>query len=475
MKSFTWPVGPEFPITQYFGTNPGGANPAGGHTGMDFATPAGTPIYAPGDGKILLADWVDDTWQDNLLWLRGGISVVLDCGDTEPTFVFGHLSRTDRNAGDWVRQGDIIGYTGNTGYSSGPHLHFEALLPGYVLGSPTLGRSDPRKVCSGYWTGKPAAVVPAGSTTSSPGTATRTVTTQGANARTLPFSTAPKAVGYPDGFDLGAKIAVVGYVKGEAVTPGNDAWYKTVSGLYMWANAAGDDIGGLAYLGDMSGQKPAPPQAPAPAPAPAPQPTPAPAAYDFALDFATITREDGVVIRVEKRPAAEGNFARGNGPTVNAVVIHQMGTPGVDTIVSTTNTFQKPGAEVSAHWGVSGRTVYQYVAMSDRAYHAAGGNDMWGIETDPYQDEETVKTVRALLLAIDARRKVKLTLLLHRNVVGSRTSCGSLVDLARYDVVYPPAAPAPAPAPSLDEESVIRKFLGRVTEWLIATFVKAQK
>lgn len=148
--SYIWPLTPDIPITQHFGENPGGNNPPGGHNGIDFAAPVGTPVYAPGDGVIEWADWVDETWQDNPLWLMGGIAVILNCGDDEPSFVFGHLSDTPLNIGDRVRQGQELGHTGNTGHSSGPHLHFECLLPGYTLSSPTLGRSDPAGVCQGH-------------------------------------------------------------------------------------------------------------------------------------------------------------------------------------------------------------------------------------------------------------------------------------------------------------------------------------
>jgi GH25 family lysozyme M1 (1,4-beta-N-acetylmuramidase) len=209
---------------------------------------------------------VDDTWADNLLWLKGGISFVLDCGDAEPTFVFGHLNSSFFEPGDWVEAGTLIGYTGNTGMSSGPHLHFEALLPGYILASSTYGRTDPRKVCSRYWNANGNGLV-------------REVTVEGTKVRTAPWTNAPSAPGYEDGLSAGAQISVVGYAKGEAVIPGNDAWYKTKSGFYVWANNAGDNIEGLKYFGEVARPAdPAPAPAPAPTPPPAPEPTPPPVA-----------------------------------------------------------------------------------------------------------------------------------------------------------------------------------------------------
>jgi murein DD-endopeptidase MepM/ murein hydrolase activator NlpD len=155
--TYIWPLSPDIPVSQEFGSNPNnGVNPPGGHTGIDFAAAEGTPAVAVGDGVIELAGWVDETWQDNPFWMMGGISVILNCGDDQPRFTYGHLSRTDLNVGDRVRQGDLIGYTGNTGHSTGPHLHFEAIPPGYNMGNGTYGRVNPRRYCSGYWTGQAA-------------------------------------------------------------------------------------------------------------------------------------------------------------------------------------------------------------------------------------------------------------------------------------------------------------------------------
>lgn len=133
--------------TQNFRDYPNnGTNGAGGHTGNDEAVPVGTPVYAAGDGVIEYAGTFDNTYADNLLWLIdfGGNIMVLDCGDTEPTFVYAHLSRFVVPSGTRVRKGQLIALSGNSGTrTTGPHLHMEAIAPGYVLNSPTLGRVDP--------------------------------------------------------------------------------------------------------------------------------------------------------------------------------------------------------------------------------------------------------------------------------------------------------------------------------------------
>lgn len=133
--------------SQNFGDNPNnGTNGAGGHTGNDDAAPIGSEVHAAGDGIIEYAGQFDDTYADNLLWLIdfGGNILVLNCGDSEPTFVYAHLSQFLVKPGDRVRKGQVIAFSGNSGTrTTGPHCHNEAIAPGYVLNSPTLGRVNP--------------------------------------------------------------------------------------------------------------------------------------------------------------------------------------------------------------------------------------------------------------------------------------------------------------------------------------------
>lgn len=129
--------------SQNFGAN---ATIYGPHTGTDDAANIGTPVHAAGDGFIEWAGEFDDTYHDNLLWLlrMGGNIAVLNCGDAEPTFVYGHLHSFAVKRGDWVRKGQVIAYSGNTGFATtGAHLHTEAVPPGYVLAGVHLGRVNP--------------------------------------------------------------------------------------------------------------------------------------------------------------------------------------------------------------------------------------------------------------------------------------------------------------------------------------------
>jgi len=88
-----------------------------GYNGVDLAAPTGTPIYASASGMILISK--------NYGWNGGyGQYVVMEHPNKTQT-VYGHMSKNISYQGQYVAQGDIIGYVGSTGRSTGPHLHFE--------------------------------------------------------------------------------------------------------------------------------------------------------------------------------------------------------------------------------------------------------------------------------------------------------------------------------------------------------------
>lgn len=152
------PLREGIPISQEYGTNPGGYNPIGGHTGRDYAAFQGEKLVAIADGRVWFADhsynlpggpqgWAQRLFLDLTF---GGVLVVIEYDDVYA--IYAHLSRTDLNPGDWVRQGDLIGLSGKTGgASSGDHLHFE-ILPRYPnYGSPTYGRVHPAPYITGAY------------------------------------------------------------------------------------------------------------------------------------------------------------------------------------------------------------------------------------------------------------------------------------------------------------------------------------
>lgn len=90
------------------------------HTGIDFTAPTGTPIYATGNGRVVPP-------------IDGGSGygnhVVIDHGFGYKS-LYGHMFKTKVRIGQRVKRGELIGYVGNTGQSTGPHLHYEVMKNG---------------------------------------------------------------------------------------------------------------------------------------------------------------------------------------------------------------------------------------------------------------------------------------------------------------------------------------------------------
>ena len=99
------------------------------HRGTDFAAPEGTPIMASGDGVVIKASWCGG----------GGNCVKIKHNSTYST-VYAHLSKFSgvSKVGNRVKQGQVIGYVGSTGKSTGPHLHYEVIFNGKRINSQTL-------------------------------------------------------------------------------------------------------------------------------------------------------------------------------------------------------------------------------------------------------------------------------------------------------------------------------------------------
>lgn len=89
------------------------------HTGIDIAASQGSNLHAAASGKVLFAGW------------RGayGNAIIIDHGGSMSTF-YGHLSAISVKAGQEVKMNEVIGKIGSTGWSTGPHLHFEVRLDG---------------------------------------------------------------------------------------------------------------------------------------------------------------------------------------------------------------------------------------------------------------------------------------------------------------------------------------------------------
>jgi murein DD-endopeptidase MepM/ murein hydrolase activator NlpD len=114
--SFLWPAHGR--ITSYF-RQVGWTSPRG-HAGIDIAAPFGAPITAAATGQVVLATSAGGPY---------GTMIIIDHGDGIRT-VYGHLSQLDVDVGQRVDRGQLIGLCGSTGFSTGPHLHFEVRQEG---------------------------------------------------------------------------------------------------------------------------------------------------------------------------------------------------------------------------------------------------------------------------------------------------------------------------------------------------------
>jgi len=113
------------------------------HTGVDICAASGTPVKVTADGVVVRAEWAG----------RYGRLVVVDHGNGVQTW-YAHLSQFDVVAGQEVRRGDVIAFSGASGHVTGPHLHYEVRIGGTpvnpypwlahsALTAGSLGRQDP--------------------------------------------------------------------------------------------------------------------------------------------------------------------------------------------------------------------------------------------------------------------------------------------------------------------------------------------
>ncbi|OIP82312.1 MAG: peptidase M23 [Porphyromonadaceae bacterium CG2_30_38_12] len=92
------------------------------HAGMDFAAPSGTDIFATGSGTVVASGWQQG--YGNCVQVSHGYGYLT---------LYGHMSKIKVQKGQKVKRGQVIGLVGNTGKSTGPHLHYEVHLRGNVM------------------------------------------------------------------------------------------------------------------------------------------------------------------------------------------------------------------------------------------------------------------------------------------------------------------------------------------------------
>lgn len=229
----------QWPTTQGFGQFPGGVNPAGGHTGWDKGTPVGRPLRAPSDGIVMYegfpgtVDGSDNPW---LLVRGGGLCCVIDSADGLFTWTMGHLSQTLVSKGERVTKGQIVAYSGASGYVTGPHHHFGVLPDKWNVHNGTYGYINPAHVTKEYHVEKPPAPWN--------GRYTRGVVNQRSAPRIEPDNIVRV---------IPAQQLEIweGYVHGQEVTVDGvttDIWFQDKLG-YAWAGAfEGEGVGSLPDL-----------------------------------------------------------------------------------------------------------------------------------------------------------------------------------------------------------------------------------
>ena len=116
-----------YPVSGYVVTSRYGWRRSGFHTGIDYAVPYGTPIYAAEAGVVTVAQWSGN---------YGYLVKIQHPGGFETRYA--HCSRFAASVGDEVKKGDVIAYVGSTGNSTGPHVHLEIRYNGSSLDPETF-------------------------------------------------------------------------------------------------------------------------------------------------------------------------------------------------------------------------------------------------------------------------------------------------------------------------------------------------
>jgi murein DD-endopeptidase MepM/ murein hydrolase activator NlpD len=145
-ETFGWPIDNPI-ITQRFGKTVDSQRlyTSGSHSGVDFRAAVGTPIYAVGSGTIEGTGDTDKTCPKASFgkWIfirhNNGLSTA-----------YGHLSLIKVSTGQTIQKGDLIGYSGNTGHSTGPHLHLTVYASNGANGEEGARITErPSSACSG--------------------------------------------------------------------------------------------------------------------------------------------------------------------------------------------------------------------------------------------------------------------------------------------------------------------------------------
>lgn len=223
-----------------------------GHNGIDLGMGVGTPVYAADAGVIDFEGWGQNhSWMGN----PAGICVLIRHGWGYTGYA--HLSSTIIDRGQSVGKGQLIGYSGSTGASTGPHLHFETLPPNPNFRNGYAGRVNPHTyglVARG--TSDNPAPAPAQLAANQ-----RQVGSEPVNRRVEPNTQKPPI---PEQLAPGTVGDFNGWIRGETVN-GNNIWFRGAhSGNWFWSGAfTSQSTAGLEDLNPKEQPKPPAPSNPA--------------------------------------------------------------------------------------------------------------------------------------------------------------------------------------------------------------------
>lgn len=260
-KPFIWRPLKAWTITGAWGNSPDFYKRYGqkGHNGIDLRAKVGTAVYAVDDGTIAWEGWGKSGAGKYAGWMGDVAGIACFVRHEWGYSGYAHLSRTIVDAGQKVKRGQLIGYSGATGGVTGAHLHFEVLPLKPNFSNGYAGRVNPTSLVDirAYGWEPPKPKVDERVVKSDASLRVRKSPDRGA-----------KVV---KSLKTNAVVRILGWIKGESVA-GNNVWFKTVDG-FAWSG--GFTSTSKSSLPDLTPAPPKP-EPPKEEPKPEPEPTPEP-------------------------------------------------------------------------------------------------------------------------------------------------------------------------------------------------------
>jgi hypothetical protein len=450
-----------------------------GHNGIDLGMPTGTPVFASDAGVVQF-----EGWGQNNSWMGtpAGICVLLrhPWGYTG----YAHMSSTIINNGQSVTKGQLLGYSGNTGASTGPHLHWETLPPNPDFRNGFAGRVNPHNY----------GVVARGTTATPtpPAVAAnqRTSGSQPVNRRLDPNTSrppidpqlAPNTVGDFDG-----------WVRGETVE-GNNIWFRGAhSGNWFWSGGfTSQSTAGLTDLNPVTPPTPPTPEPVPPTPEPTPEPTRKPVSETTPNWDASAPTVNPVYPRPEPKPTGvvlpdvitqRTEAVSVNGYTIgrpdphgpNHIVLHHAASTSMSGVV---NTLRGTSGAPTANYVVGENELVEMVPERDSAWtNGRWTSNMYSITFEMLNasgssatgwfppSEKTMETTAWAMARAAQRWNIETPLEYGVNVFGHRdvsktgTACPGALNIQAVvkranEIMNANSVPSPTPSPQVDVAAI---------------------